>query len=144
MRFLASLRSKLRRTARLFPDHYDATRLRGVWTIREFDDAYVAPLSGFAGADDYYKRASALPWIGRITLPTLIIHAKDDPFIPFGPFSGPEIASNPNVALLAPDHGGHVGFIAAGAEGDDRNDRLWGERMVVDFVKLMSRTADAA
>ena len=136
MRFLKSLRSKLRLKAQLFPDRYDAKRLRGVWSIRKFDNAYVAPLAGFRDADDYYERASALPLISRIAVPTLIINAKDDPFIPFGPFEDPHITANPNVALLAPDHGGHVAFISAQREGDNR---FWAEMMTVEFVKLLEQ-----
>ena len=82
------------------------------------------------------RRASALPFIKHITAPTLIVHSKDDPFIPFAPFERPEVATNPNVALLATDHGGHVGFVSANADGDKR---FWAEVMLVEFVKLMAQ-----
>jgi predicted alpha/beta-fold hydrolase len=134
--FLLSLRSRLRRKAELFPDHYDISHLRGVWSIRKFDDVYTAPHAGFLNVAHYYERASALPFISRITTPTLIIHAKDDPFIPFAPFEKPEVTSNPNVTLLATEYGGHVGFVSARAEGENR---FWAEVMVVEFAKLMSR-----
>jgi uncharacterized protein len=134
--FLLSLRSRLRRKAKLFPEDYDISHLRGVWSIRKFDDVYTAPHAGFLNVAHYYERASALPFISRITTPTLIIHAKDDPFIPFAPFEKPEVASNPNVTLLATEHGGHVGFVSARAEGENR---FWAEVMVVEFVSLMSR-----
>jgi predicted alpha/beta-fold hydrolase len=134
--FIRSLRSRLRRKATLFPDKFDKSRLRGVWTIRKFDDVYTAPHSGFRNVAQYYERASALPFIKDIKVPTLIIHAKDDPFIPFSPFERPEVTANPNVALLAPDHGGHVGFISANADGDKR---FWAEAMVVEFVKLIGQ-----
>jgi predicted alpha/beta-fold hydrolase len=133
--FLWNLKSSMRRKARLFPDRYDASGLSGVWSIRKFDDAYTAPLAGFRDVADYYSRASALPLVGQITLPTLIIHAKDDPFIPFAPFESREIAANPSVGLLAPDYGGHVGFVAARPEG---HDRFWAEQKAVDFVMLLS------
>ena len=136
MKFIWSLRSRLRRKARLFPDQYDTSHLRGVWTIRKFDDVYTAPHSGFGNVAQYYERASALPFINRIIVPTLIIHAKDDPFIPFAQFEQPEITVNPNVALLAPANGGHVGFISANKNGDGR---FWAEAMVVEFVNLMQR-----
>lgn len=132
--FLLSLRGRLRRKARLFPDRYDASNLRGVWSIRKFDDVYTAPHAGFRDVAHYYERASALPFISRITVPTLIVHAKDDPFIPFAPFERPEVASNPNVALLAPEHGGHVGFISARADGENR---FWAEVTVVEFARLV-------
>jgi uncharacterized protein len=136
MRFIWSLRSRLRRKARLFPDQYDSSHLRGIWTIRKFDDAITAPHMGFRDVAHYYERASALPFIKHITVPTIIVHAKDDPFIPFAPFERPEVATNPNVALLATDHGGHVGFISANADGDKR---FWAEMMIVEFVRLMTQ-----
>jgi hypothetical protein len=110
--------------------------LRGVWSIRKFDDVYTAPHAGFHNVAHYYQRASALPFISRITVPTLIIHAKDDPFIPFAPFERAEVTSNPNVAILAPEHGGHVGFVSAREEGENR---FWAETIVIEFVKNRSR-----
>ncbi|HEX8091012.1 MAG TPA: alpha/beta fold hydrolase [Blastocatellia bacterium] len=132
--FLLSLRSRLRRKAKLFPDRYDASNLRGVWSIRKFDDVYTAPHAGFRDVAHYYERASALPFISRIAVPTLIVHAKDDPFVPFAPFESPGVTSNPNVALLASEHGGHVGFISAHADGENR---FWAEVIVVEFARLI-------
>jgi predicted alpha/beta-fold hydrolase len=135
MRFVWSLRNRMRRKARLFPERYDESRLRGVWSIRKFDDVYTAPHSGFGNVANYYARASSLQFINRITIPTLIVHAQDDPFIPFASFLHPDIEANPNVVLLAPEQGGHVGFICAEREGEDR---FWAEQMAVEFVKLLS------
>ena len=130
-RFILSLRARLRRKAELFPRRYDTSQLRGVWTIRKYDDAYVAPHWGFRDAADYYERASALRVIDRIAIPALIIHAKDDPFIPCSQFARAAVTANPNIEILATDHGGHVGFISA-SEGSNR---FWAERMVVEFVR---------
>jgi predicted alpha/beta-fold hydrolase len=130
-----SLRDRLRRKAEFFPDRYDPSLLRGVWTIRKFDDAYVAPHCGFLDSADYYERASAMRVIDRVTVPTLIIHAKDDPFIPYSQIERREVASNPNIAVLAPGQGGHVGFVAANAEGEDR---FWAETMAIRFVELIN------
>ena len=135
-KFIRSLRNRLRRKARLFPDRYDASRLRGIWTIRRFDDLITAPHMGFRNVAHYYERASALPFIKQITVPTLIVHAKDDPFIPFAQFEHEAVNTNPNVALIAPDHGGHVGFISASGEGESR---FWAETIAVEFVRLMSK-----
>lgn len=136
-RFITSLRNRLRRKARLFPDRYDVSRLRGVWTIRRYDDLITAPHMGFQNVAHYYERASSLPFIKQIAVPALIIHAKDDPFIPFAQFTRDEVTANPNVALIAPDHGGHVGFLSASGEGESR---FWAESMVVDFVRLISQS----
>ena len=135
MRFVWSLRTRMRRKARLFPERYDESRLRGVWSIRKFDDVYTAPHSGFGNVANYYARASSLQFINRITVPTLIVHAQDDPFIPFSSFLHPDIEANPNVVLLAPEQGGHVGFISADCEGEER---FWAERMAVSFVEMIS------
>lgn len=137
MRFVWSLRTRMRRKARLFPDRYDESRLRGIWSIRKFDDVYTAPHSGFGNVANYYSRASALQFINRITIPTLLVHAQDDPFIPFASFRHPDIEANPNVVLLAPSHGGHVGFISADREGEER---FWAERMVVEFSRVVGST----
>jgi len=136
LRFVWSLRSRLRRKAELFPEDYDSSRLEGVWTIRKFDDAYVAPHFGFRDSADYYHRASAIRVIDRIGIPTLLIHAKDDPFIPFSQMELPEVISNSNISVLAPDQGGHVAFISADGEGEER---FWAERTVIRFVELLSR-----
>src|ERR1700687_2405428 len=93
--FLRRLRQRIRIKARLFPDAYDETGLRGIRPIKQFDNRYVAPAFGFASADDYYAKASSFPYIDRIRVPTLIIHAKDDPFVPFAPLRDPSITSNP-------------------------------------------------
>lgn len=134
LRFVRSLKNSLQRKARLFPDRYDASKLKGVWTIREFDNRYTAPHSGFRDAADYYERASSLPLLGSIRTPTLIIHAKDDPLIPFGPFEQARIETNPNITLLAPERGGHIGFLTSRNEDGDC---FWAERKVIEFALWM-------
>jgi uncharacterized protein len=135
LRFVLSLRARLRRKAEFFPDLYDVSRLRGVWTIRKYDDAYVAPHWGFRDSADYYERESALPLVSRISVPSLIIHAKDDPFIPWASLQDRAVRSNENVTVLAPEEGGHVGFISADEEGEER---FWAERIAVDFMSLLT------
>ncbi|HMG32387.1 MAG TPA: alpha/beta fold hydrolase [Blastocatellia bacterium] len=136
LRFVWSLRSRLRRKARLYPNRYDLSRLRGAWTIRKYDDAYVAPHWGFRDVADYYERASAVRVIDRITVPSLIVHAQDDPFIPFAQFQRSEVAGNANITMLAPQHGGHVGFVSGDCNGEER---FWAERMAVEFVSALER-----
>lgn len=82
-----------------------------VRSIREFDDRITAPLNGFAGAEDYYRRCSAAAFVGAIITPTLILHARDDPFM--YPHDVPPPAEfGPGVRLQLSEHGGHVGFVA--------------------------------
>ena len=135
--FIRSLRRRLRRKKSLFPNLYDTRRLREVHTIRQFDEIYTAAHGGFRDASDYYERSGALRFVERIRVPTLIIHAQDDPFVPFESFRHPAINSNPNIILLAPLRGGHVGFIAQTREGEDR---FWAENRIVEFCTLLRKS----
>ena len=97
-------------------------------TTRLFDDLYTAPRNGFADALDYYRRSSSLPLIGRITVPTLILTARDDPFIAVEPFDGLRAPKSVTVNILP--HGGHIGFVGWDGSGGVR----WAESRVVDWV----------
>jgi predicted alpha/beta-fold hydrolase len=89
--------------------------LEGIATIYEFDDRIVAPRGGFAGADDYYRRCMALAFLPEIAVPTLVIHSRDDPWIPFAAYRDFAWKSNPRLLPLFPKHGGHVGFHGTGS-----------------------------
>lgn len=132
--FLRRIKNRLRRKQRLFPDLYDISGLGNIHSIEEFDDRFIAPAFGFADARDYYAKASSLPFIKHIRIPTLIIHAEDDPFIPFAPLRHPSIAANPYVLLVAPERGGHVAFLSA----NTGEDRFWAENRVVEFCELIA------
>lgn len=131
--FLFCLKRRLRLKQKLFPGLYDTTDLNSVRTIEQFDDRFVAPAFGFEGVDDYYAKASSRPYIGRIRIPTLIIHAQDDPFVPFEPLTDPSITANPFVLVVATEKGGHVAFVSDNAEDDDR---FWAENRLADFCEL--------
>jgi predicted alpha/beta-fold hydrolase len=143
--FVKRLKKRVKVKARLYPQIYDASDVHLVRTLREFDDRYTARAHGFLNADDYYYKASALRVIDRIRLPTLIIHAQDDPFIPFAPLRDPAVTGNPNILLLAPEHGGHVAFISRkprkGVSEDLDTSRFWAENRVVEFCKLASEAS---
>ena len=107
--FLASLKPKSLAMTKRFPGLLDAARIQRVRTMFEFDDAVTAPLHGFAGAADYWVRASSKPWLAAIGVPTLVLNARNDPFIPAASLpSAREVSAA--VALEQPPHGGHVGF----------------------------------
>jgi predicted alpha/beta-fold hydrolase len=133
--FVRSLIERYRYKARLFPERYGLNGLAPVRTVREFDGAITAPAFGFRDADDYYYRSSALRVIGQISVPTLIIAARDDTFVPFEIFLDPAVASNPNITLLAPQHGGHCTFLSRAA-GDER---FWAEARIVEFCRQHSQ-----
>lgn len=84
-------------------------------TVYAFDDRFVAPRNGFAGAEDYYTRSSALRLLQAIRVPTLIIHALDDPWIPGAPYTGFDWQGSPSLLPLLPAQGGHVGFHGIGS-----------------------------
>jgi predicted alpha/beta-fold hydrolase len=128
--FMRSLKGRMRRKHRLFPDRYPINGLRAVRTVRAFDDCYTAPHHGFNGAADYYHRASAMRVVDRISVPTLIISAEDDPFIPVTPLSAPELVANPFISIVITRHGGHCGFVADGPAGYDG---YWAEQRTVEF-----------
>jgi predicted alpha/beta-fold hydrolase len=109
--FLATMKPRaLERLAR-HPGLFDGARVRGARTMREFDDAFTAPLHGFAGVDDYYARASAKPGLAAMRLPALVLNARNDPFVPAASLPRPHEVSA-SVTLWQPAHGGHCGFPA--------------------------------
>jgi hypothetical protein len=133
--FLSYLKRRLRRKEKLYPGSYDVSGLNRVRSIEQFDNRFIAPAFGFEGVDDYYRKASSRPYIGRIRIPTLIIHAKDDPFIPFEPLTDPSIEANPFVLVMATEKGGHVAFVSA---TPDDEDRFWAENRLVDFCEIVA------
>ncbi|HVO13873.1 MAG TPA: alpha/beta fold hydrolase [Alphaproteobacteria bacterium] len=90
-------------------------RIKAARSVREFDDRFVAPRNGFAGADDYYARSAALPFLAGIKVPTLIVHALDDPWISAEAYLCYRWRGNPHLEPLIATRGGHVGFHGADA-----------------------------
>src|SRR5260370_3900553 len=133
--FLGRLKMRLRVKEKLFPEFYHPNGLRNIRTIRQFDEYYIAPAFGFANADDYYAKASSQGLIRHIRIPTLIIHAEDDPFVPFAPLREPSIAANPYVLLIATERGGHVAFVSANSHGEDR---FWAQNPAAEFCTLFN------
>ena len=112
--FLRSLREKARRKLEQHPRLFDAAKLEAAKTIEDFDDAVTGPVHGFDGSHDYYRRSSSISFLGRIRVPTLLLSAEDDPFLPGSVLDRVrEIAkSNPSLHLQFTRSGGHVGFVA--------------------------------
>ncbi|HJU22666.1 MAG TPA: alpha/beta fold hydrolase [Casimicrobiaceae bacterium] len=107
--FLATLKPKSLAIAARFPGLLDARRIRRVRTMYEFDDIVTAPLHGFKGTIDYWTRASSKPWLSAIGVPTLVLNARNDPFIPASSLPATRDVSR-DVALEQPRGGGHAGF----------------------------------
>ncbi|HUP46816.1 MAG TPA: alpha/beta fold hydrolase [Thermoanaerobaculia bacterium] len=133
-RFLKTLVKKVERVLREHPQtqsFLDLGRIRRARTFREFDDAATAPLHGFTDADDYYRRASSIFDIGRITTPTLCVSAADDPFLP------PEVlhrliaTAPPSIEIVVTKSGGHTGFVGGTLPW---RCVYWAEELVVDWL----------
>lgn len=109
-RFLKKLEVKVRRKAEKYPGLIDHQNFENIKEFEDFDNLYTAPLHGFKDANDFYERASAHNFIGKVNVPLLICNALNDPFLgePCYPFN---LAKNsPYIYLETPKHGGHVGF----------------------------------
>ena len=126
--FLGTMRKKALAKLKRYPGLYDAARVRAASTLREFDDIVTAPLHGFADVDDYWTRASSKPWLPHIAVPTLMINARNDPFLPAAALPEPaEVA--PAVVLEQPATGGHGGFVSGPFPGN----LGWLPRRILDF-----------
>jgi predicted alpha/beta-fold hydrolase len=133
LKFLHNLLRRFRRKAMLFPRAYDRNRVAGVRSLREFDDRITALYSGFTGATDYYYRAAAARVLDRIAVPTLIVHALDDPFVRLTAESRETILANPHITLMESRHGGHCAFLAQPDEASGY-DGYWAEHTLLRFL----------
>ena len=129
--FLWKLRRRLLAKARLFPGRFDISRLRGIASLRDFDDKITAYYCGFEGAADYYQRAAAANVVDRIAVPALILHAANDPFIRIQPETRQKILANPNISFRETDDGGHCSFLA----DPDGDDGRWAESEIIRFLQ---------
>jgi predicted alpha/beta-fold hydrolase len=133
-RFVKRMRNRLFATGR-----YSRKELQAARNLYEIDHLITAPSFGFESADHYYATQSAQVYLAGIRVPTLLIQAKDDTFIPFEIFQHPAISSNPFLRLLAPEHGGHLGFLSR------RGPRFWADEIAIDFLTTtLARAGEAA
>ena len=131
-RLLRSLKKKLVARADDLAPLIDFERGLSARTFREFDDAVTAPLHGFDGAVDYYARSSSAGFLKHIRTPTLVLHSRDDPFLPPEAVPVEALNANPAIDPLLTDHGGHVGFVA----GPSPLDPVFrAERLIADWMK---------
>jgi len=132
--FLTTMRKKALATTRRFPEtaaRIDVERTRRAKTFWEFDDAATAPLHGFAGAEEYYRRASSLAYLPAVRTPTLCISSADDPFLPAECLERVRAAAPSCVDLLRTCAGGHIGFVSGKAPG---RTRFWAEETAAAFL----------
>jgi hypothetical protein len=128
--FVRLLISDVQERQRFFPD-LPALDLPSRISLRGFDNSYTAPRSGFRDADEYYHHASSAPLIPLITIPSLLLSARDDPFISPVPYQ--VLAPLPHVELNLTEHGGHLGFLGfTGVTGDFR----WMDHCLLDWIRF--------
>jgi predicted alpha/beta-fold hydrolase len=131
-RFLRRMCLRLIETGR-----YTENDFRGIRSIFEIDDKITAPSFGMRSAENYYATQSSNQFLERIRVPTLVVQAKDDTFIPFEIFRHPAFDSNPYLTLIAPERGGHLGFISR------KKPRFWLDSVILEWLKALRPPIDA-
>ena len=129
LRFLRSLQSKMVAKGDIVKQALGVDRLPRSRSVREFDHRFTAPLHGFDGAEDYYQQSSSKQYLAQINYPSLLISARDDPFLSASCFPGRDEVSN-QLQLQYSRHGGHVSFMQKHPSGD-----YWAERRCVEFLR---------
>jgi hypothetical protein len=130
-KFLHGLKTRYARKRQLFPANYvPASELGAIRSIRQFDHKIVSRYCGFRDADDYYYRSASARVVDRITVPTLILHAQDDPFIRLRPETRAKISGNPHIRFIETRHGGHCAYLSR----DPGDEIHWAEATVIRFL----------
>ena len=129
MKFLRSLKKKLKEKNKIMPDKIDIRNIEKLTDFYEFDDRYTAKLNGFTDANDYYKKESAINFISDIKVPALIINAQDDPILSEKCYPKHLESINKNINTLYPRYGGHVGF------SKFNEDYYWTDYKILEFFR---------
>ncbi|EDY81495.1 hydrolase, alpha/beta fold family, putative [Verrucomicrobiia bacterium DG1235] len=128
-RFIRLLSKKIEEKARVYPQEVDAEGCRELQDFRAFDGRYTAPLNGFSSAEDYWRRSSALNWLADIRRPSLLLNARNDPFLSESCFPEEIALASDALYSLFPDRGGHLGFPCWRRKG-----RAWHEAAALEFL----------
>ena len=126
-RFLRTLSKKMHLKHKQYPKELDLKHLKNVKNLTDFDEYFTSKINGFKDANDYYFKASSRQFIPSISKPTLLINAKDDPFLSKSCFPINEAKKSKCFHLMIPSYGGHVGFISKG-------DFYWSEYEILNFI----------
>lgn len=128
-RFLIMFHKKIKAKMAFMPEQINDAGFKEIKNFKDFDDRYTAPIHGFKNALDYWKKCSSNQFIPDIKIPTIIINAKDDPFLSESCYPVEESKSNKNITLEIPGSGGHVGFISFNKEKI-----YWSEKRIIEFI----------
>ncbi len=137
-KFLRGMLRRFRKKVGLFPELYSFDGLDKIKSMRDFDQNVVARYGGFADADDYYQTVASSKFAGDLALPTLILHALDDPFIRMLPSTRAALLANPNVAFLETRYGGHCAFLSP----ERGSERHWAEKTLVEWLVRVSANSE--
>ncbi len=129
--FLRSMLARVRRRIGMYPAIYAGAAVDRIRSMRDFDQEIVARYGGFRDANDYYYSVASSQYVSALRVPTLILHALDDPFIRMLPRTREALLANPHVTLIETQHGGHCAFLAPAADGDGR----WAEKTLLGFLR---------
>ena len=127
-KFLITLTEKVKLKQNQFPNEIDLSKLNLVKSLYDFDNYFTGPVHGFEDADDYYEKCSSKPLIPKLSIPTTIINALDDPFLPEECYPYEEVEQNEKVQLMTPPFGGHVGFTQF------RSEFYWIEKQILSII----------
>src|ERR1039457_7076026 len=122
-RFVRAMRKRLCATGR-----YQMGEFAGVRSVFELDDRFTAPSFSFGDAANYYRMQSAIGYLAGLRVPALLIQAKDDTFVPFAIYESAAVRCNPWIQLIAPESGGHLGFVGRGPN------RLWSDEAIMEWI----------
>ncbi|MCP4398582.1 MAG: alpha/beta fold hydrolase [bacterium] len=137
--FLRCFRKKIRAKMQRMPDKINDQNFHEITSLEAFDDRYTAPIHGFANAEDYWARCSSKQFLADIQVPTLLLNARDDPFLSELSYPVEEAASHKYLFLEMPDFGGHLGFIARNPAGE-----YWHETRICSFLLSAEAQIDAS
>jgi uncharacterized protein len=126
-RFVRRMATRLAATGR-----YHERDFAGLRSVTEIDDRITAPSFGFGDAANYYRTQSALEYVANISVPTFLIHSKDDTLAPFQSCESAAVRSNPHITLLATEHGGHLGFLGR------RPHRFWLDETIMSWIVALA------
>ena len=127
--FLSKYREKIVQKAEIMPDKINAEGFNKIKNFKQYDDRYTAPLNNFKNAEDYWEKTCCLPHLKNIKIPTLLLNAKDDPFLTLKSFPEDTAKDSSYLFLEAPDYGGHAGFILF-----NKQNEYWFEKRIFNFL----------
>jgi hypothetical protein len=128
--FLITLHQKIKAKMELLPERINDDDYHLIKNFKDYDDRYTAPLHGFKNAEDYWHKCSGSRFISKIRIPTLIVNARNDPFLANSCYPTQEASNSKYVYLEIPQSGGHVGFIQF-----NNGNNYWSEERTIEFLK---------